>query len=120
MARSCRTGVAVVDDDDDVLDSFRFLLEVAGFRVATYSSAQAYLQEQEFCANCLILDQNMPRMTGLELAARLRADGRELPMLLVTACPSDAVRTQAAIVGVARVLSKPPAEHDLIAFVASC
>ncbi len=120
MAPPCRTGVAVIDDDDAVLDSFRFLLEAAGFRVATFSSASAYLQDREFRPRCLILDQHMPLMTGLELAARLRASGSEVPMLLVTACPSESIYARAAEVGVARVLPKPPAEQDLIAFVASC
>src|SRR5579862_1537777 len=84
-----RTGtVAVVDDDPAVLDSLRFLLEVLGCDVATYASALTYLDDPAAHPACMIVDQHMPRMTGLELAQRLRDDGRLIPMLLITGSPS--------------------------------
>jgi FixJ family two-component response regulator len=120
MARICGSAVAIIDDDDDVRDSFRFLLEIAGFAVETYPSALAYLEAPGCYPRCLILDQNMPSMSGLELAAQLRAGGSRVPMLLLTESPSEAILARAAAVGVARVLPKPPTDHDLIAFVAAC
>lgn len=109
--------IAVVDDDDAVLDSFRFMLEMAGFPVATYASASAFLARGAARTRCLILDHNMPAMTGLELTARLRAEGSNLPVLLVTAAVSPGIINRAAEVGIQRVLEKPPAERDLIEFV---
>ncbi len=111
--------IAVIDDDAAVLESFQFMLELAGFEVATYLSAVAFLERGKFNARCLILDHNMPVMTGLELAARLRADGIELPVLLITSSPSPAIVARAAEIGVARVLQKPATEEDLIRFVAA-
>jgi len=109
--------VAVVDDDPAVLDSLRFLLEAAGYRVATYSSAVTFLADRETPPACLILDQHMPQMTGLELAAELHAAGPVIRILLITALASPAVVARAAQLGIEKVLEKPLHEHDLLGFV---
>ncbi len=109
-------AVAVVDDDPAVLDSLRFLLEVAGHHVATYDSAAAFLADCATRPACLILDHHMPRMTGLELAARLHSAGAAIPVLLITGSPSPAIVTRAAELGIEKVLDKPPAEDDLLSF----
>jgi FixJ family two-component response regulator len=111
--------VAVVDDDAAVLDSFRFMLELAGFRVSTYTSALAYLDRAGISPRCIILDHHMPAMTGLELTARLRAEGIAVPVLLITAAPSPSIVARAAQAGV-RVLEKPPTQDELIRFVTMC
>jgi len=110
-------AVAVVDDDPAVLDSLKFLLEVAGHKVATYASAAAFLAERAAKHPCLILDHHMPGMTGLELAARLHADGSAIPVLLITGSPSPAIAARAAQLGIEKVLEKPPDEDDLLSFV---
>jgi FixJ family two-component response regulator len=112
--------VAIVDDDTAVLASFQFMLELAGFEVSTYSSASAYLKRDGTHPRCLILDQHMPLMTGLELAAKLRMAGIQVPVMLITSAPSPALVARAAEIGVEHVLEKPPAEQDLINFVIAC
>ena len=73
--------VAVVDDDDAVRDSLRFLLEIAGHSVATYASAAQFLLEAPIAElTCLVVDQHMPDQTGLQLVSRLRALGVTLPV----------------------------------------
>lgn len=109
--------VAVVDDDPGVLDSLRFLLEIGGYAVATYASAAAFLADRDVAPACLILDQHMPHMTGLELAARLRSEGASIPVLLITGSPSPAIVDRAAALGIEKVLEKPPSEDDLLRFV---
>jgi two-component system response regulator FixJ len=109
--------VAVVDDDKAVLDSLKFLLEVVGYRVLTYDSAQAFLDDVESEPACLILDHHMPRMTGLELTEKLRDEQDYIPVLLITGSPSPAIVSRAAELGVERVLEKPPGEDDLLQFV---
>jgi len=117
MTHNQLNAVAVVDDDIAVLDALKFLLEIAGHTVVTYSSAAAFLEDRKGRPACLILDQHMPHMTGLELAAQLRGDGADIPILLVTAQPSPAVIARAAELGIERVLSKPPTEDDLLSFI---
>lgn len=109
--------VAIVDDDSAVLDSLKFLLEVVGYRVATYASAQTYLSDGAISPACLILDQHMPGMTGLDLVQRLRDDGASIPVLLITGSPSPAIVARAAQLGIEKVLEKPPEEDDLLSFV---
>src|SRR4051812_17497986 len=91
--------VGVIDDDRAVLDSFQFMLEIAGFSVLTYESAVAYLASAGARPSCLILDQHMPQMTGLELVAALRSRGCEIPILLITANPSPELILRAARCG---------------------
>jgi two-component system response regulator FixJ len=110
-------NVAIVDDDLAVLDSLKFLLEVVGHTVRTYASAAAFLEDRATRPSCLILDQHMPQMTGLDLAAQLRADGVGIPVLLFSAQLSPAVIARAAQLGIEKVLKKPPAEDELLGFV---
>lgn len=117
MAGNYQGAVAVVDDDPAVLDSMTFLIGLAGYDVGGYSSAIAFLEDHVTQPSCLILDQHMPQMTGLELAARLRDEGRDLPILLVTGAPSPTIIARAAELGIVKVLEKPPVEDDLMSFI---
>jgi two-component system, LuxR family, response regulator FixJ len=110
-------NVAIVDDDLAVLDSLKFLLEVVGLTVRTYASAAAFLEDRTARPACLILDQHMPQMTGLELAAQLRTDGLGIPVLLFSAQLSPAILARAAQLGIEKVLVKPPLEDELLGFV---
>jgi FixJ family two-component response regulator len=116
MRQGFPSAVGVVDDDPAVLDSFRFMLEVAGCRVLTFCSASEFLEHEADSPSCLILDHQMPGLTGLELAERLRSDGILLPILLVTGSPSPAIVARAAELGIAGVLAKPPDERDILSF----
>jgi two-component system response regulator FixJ len=118
MPKTANT-VGVIDDDKAVLESFQFMLELAGFSVITYGSAVAYLAARDARPSCLILDHHMPEMTGLELASELRSSGSEIPILLITAAPSPDLIARAAAYGVERVLTKPPPEEDVLAFVSA-
>ncbi len=109
--------VAVVDDDPAVLASMKFLLETMGHKVADYASATSFLRDGTIEPACLIVDQHMPRMTGLDLAARLRRDGASIPFLLITGLPSPAITARALELQVEAVLEKPPREADLLKFV---
>ncbi len=117
MVTNNNGAVAVIDDDPAVLDSLKFLLELAGHLVRTYASAGAFLDDCRADPACLILDHHMPMMTGLELAARLRDDGVAIPMLLITGSPSPAILARALALGVEKVLEKPPGADDLLDFV---
>lgn len=77
--------VRVVDDDRRVRESEAFVLRLAGWQVAEYESADAFLAaDDETRPGCLVLDIRMPGMSGLELQRVLREQGRTLPILFLT------------------------------------
>ena len=77
--------IAVVDDDAAVRNSLKFSLEIDGFAVRTYASVEELLGSGNLRNfQCLIVDQDMPRMTGLELVAALREQGVKVPALLIS------------------------------------
>jgi FixJ family two-component response regulator len=110
--------VGIVDDDEPVRDSLRFLLEVVGYEVETFASAAELLARETDKLTCLIVDHHMPQTTGLDLVRRLRAAGTDVPVLLITGAPSPSIVARAAELGV-RVLEKPPHDEDVINFIKS-
>ncbi len=110
--------IAIVDDDDAVLESTRFLLEISGHAVATFTSAVDFLASADSRAyDRLILDHHMPRLTGLELARHLREAGVRIPTMLLTGSLTPDIITRAGELGLERVVEKPASEADLMAFV---
>lgn len=119
MQERPRRIVAVVDDDDAVRDSVRFLLEAAGFHVIAFPSAESFLADREGVrCGCLLLDQHMPNVSGLELLQRLRHAGHDMPVAIVTGSPSAQLTHRALELGASMVLEKPLAEPDLFRFIA--
>ena len=108
--------VAVVDDDDSVRDSIRFLLETAHYVVRVYDSPLRMLADGWASLNCLVVDQHMPGITGLEVLAHLRGEGASLPVVLITGSTSADLERRATELG-AQVLVKPLVEDDLLAFI---
>jgi two-component system response regulator FixJ len=118
MCNGSPRTVAVVDDDDAVRDSLRFLLESAGFSVASFGSAAQFLNEASLDdLFCLVVDQHMPGQTGLQLINSLRSQGARLPVALITGSPSADLVRQAGELGVARVLEKPLDDEVLLHFL---
>ncbi|MDI1480754.1 response regulator [Polyangium sp. y55x31] len=108
MRASARELIAVVDDDPGILKSLSSLLRSAGFRVATFGSAEAFLASAERDeAHCLILDLEMDGMGGLALLAQL---GKPLtiPTVVLTARQNEELRTRALDAGAHAFLLKPP------------
>ncbi len=113
--------VAVVDDDEAVRDSLRFLLEIAGHSVATYASASQFLHDAPIGdLACIIVDQHMPGQTGLQLIAELRAQGVRLPVALITGSPSADLVRLASELNVTKVMEKPLDDDMLLNFIEHC
>lgn len=76
----------IVDDNPELLASLVFMLRCECYDVAACESAKAFLQgESPFRPGCLVLDVQMPEMTGLELQRLLNARGSALPVIFLTA-----------------------------------
>lgn len=111
--------VHIVDDDDAVRESLRFLLEACGLEVRTYASGAELLRTGSAAPDdgWLVLDYHMPGMTGVELLGRLRAGGVRLPAVVVTAAPDPAIMAAAAAAGAVGVLQKPLDDDALLALL---
>ena len=109
--------VAIVDDDDAVRESLIFLLEVAGHKVEGFAAAPDFLNGDHQRVACLLVDQQMPGMTGLELARRLQLADLSIPILLMTGATSPDIVARASTLGIVRVLEKPMDGDDVLAIV---
>jgi FixJ family two-component response regulator len=99
--------VAVVDDDPAVCNSLKFSLELEGFKVQTYGSGSELLRAKDIGAlDCLVIDQRMPEMTGLELIGKLRDRHITTPVILVISQPSVGLSARAAKANVP-IVEKP-------------
>ena len=99
--------VAVVDDNVAILRSMKFLLELAGYEVITHTSAASFQAVPMTDLACLIVDQNLPGMTGLQLVAQLRQEENHTPVLLVCGLSSPDIIARAAALGIEQVVEKP-------------
>src|ERR1700732_2262194 len=118
--RSCQVPnsgpiVAIVDDDEAVGNAIKVLMRSIGLVAHAFSSGAAFLWSPDLRrAGCLIVDFDMPRMSGLDLHNNLSRLGKEIPTVMITAYPSDDVRARALQAGVICYLPKPFDESDLL------
>jgi two-component system, LuxR family, response regulator FixJ len=99
--------VVVVDDDSAVCNSLKFSLELEGFRVRTYGSGTALLRAGDIDdCNCLVIDQKMPGLSGLETIATLRTQSFSAPAILIMSQPNAALSARAAAANVP-IVEKP-------------
>jgi FixJ family two-component response regulator len=99
--------IIIADDDAAVRSSLKFSLEIEGFAVRAYAGGAELMGDPELGrAGCLVIDQNMPGMNGLDLLTRLRAREVAAPAILITSYPSVMLRERAAKAGVA-IVEKP-------------
>jgi two-component system response regulator FixJ len=112
-------SIFVVDDDEPVRDSTRALLEAHGMPVSAYPSAAALLGEVALQrGDCLILDNHMPGMTGLELVQTLRSRDINIPVIMFTGRSDALLKERAIRAGVLIVLDKPVNEDHLLQAIA--
>jgi FixJ family two-component response regulator len=114
---STRTVVAVVDDDDRMLESLGNLLESAGHDVRLYSAASALYEQGDLSEiDCLISDIGMPDIDGFQLQQWADAEHPELPVILITGRPEMRAR-YAALIRSDRYFEKPFDAQQLLAAV---
>jgi two-component system, LuxR family, response regulator FixJ len=106
--------VLVVDDDNGVRNSLKFLLEIEGFVVKPYSDARALLDDPERPRQgCLVVDYDLPGLSGLAALEELRRRGELMPAILITSHPSSAVRRRSSAIETL-VIEKPLLDTALV------
>lgn len=107
--------VAIVDDNESVRTAILRLVNTAGIAAVVFPSAEAFLASDSIGGiGCLILDVQMPGMSGLHLQRQLAERGLRVPIVFVTADDHPAIRAQALAGGAIRVLRKSALGDDLI------
>ena len=109
--------VHVVDDDQAVRDSLTLLLRVAGFTVASYPSADAFLLTASQGAGCVVIDVRMPGMGGLELQEELTRRGRRIPVIVMTGHAEVPLAVKAMKAGAVDFVEKPFEEPAMLAAI---
>ncbi len=111
---SRKSTIYIVDDDFDVLRSLRFLFETEGFDVRTFRSGSALLgSPARQDADCLVVDYKMSEINGLELVRRLREQGIDTPIIMITGHIDETLAAKACSAGIRRVLRKPHLAESL-------
>ena len=106
--------IAIIDDDESMQDSLQDLVESAGLVARRFASAEEFLGSDWHCrAACVIADIPMTEMSGLELQARLKKEGCEIPIIFITAHGNTRMRIQAMREGAVEFLAKP-FDHNLL------
>lgn len=109
-----RATVYVVDDDAAVRRALEFALDLEGFGVETFESGEALLLRDRLPApGCLVIDERLPGVSGLDTLRQLRARQVDLPAIFVTSHPKPSFREAAALAG-APILEKPLEGETLI------
>ena len=115
MKNQLESTVFVVDDDPDVRDGLRWLIESVGLKVELYDSAESFLYAYKSTRpGCLVLDVRMRGMSGLQLLENLRARELRLPVILLTGHGSVRLAVRAMKAGAVDVIEKPYADEELL------
>ena len=107
--------IAIIDDDEYIRIALHLLVTSLEYNAVVFASATDFLQSDELKrTSCVISDVRMPVMSGIQLQARLRGEGYEIPIIFITAVPEESVRQQAFDDGAIAVLNKPLDDQALI------
>jgi FixJ family two-component response regulator len=107
--------VLVVDDDPSVLSSLNRLISASGFQVKAFGKPSELLASEIPTSNaCLVVDIDMPEMTGIEMCEVLKASGRGLPAILITGKTDTRTRLLAEQSDSVAILFKPFSQAPLL------
>lgn len=107
--------VFIVDDNDSVRQSLARVLKAEGIHAEGFGSAEDFLARQACdVTGCILLDVNMPGISGIELQTRLLEEGLDLPVIFLTGHGDIPMSVKAMKLGAADFLTKPVDEEDLL------
>jgi two-component system, LuxR family, response regulator FixJ len=107
--------VFVVDDDAAVRQGLRFMLRVAEYDVEAFPSARSFLENYDpRRGGCLLLDVQMPQMTGLDLQQQLNIRGWRIPVIFITGHGTVPLAIAAMKAGAFDFIEKPLREDSLV------
>jgi FixJ family two-component response regulator len=107
--------VFVVDDDSSIREAIEILVKLAGLRVETFGTAQEFLRSKRpDLPGCVVLDVELPGLSGLDLQRELTAHGIKLPIIFITGYGDIPMSVRAMKAGALEFLTKPFRDQDLL------
>ena len=107
--------VFVVDDDSSIREAIKSLISLVGLRVETFGTAQEFLHsERPDLPGCVVLDVELPGLSGLDLQRELAAHGIKLPIIFITGYGDIPMSVRAMKAGAPEFLTKPFRDQDLL------
>jgi FixJ family two-component response regulator len=107
--------VFVVDDDSSIREAIKSLISLVGLRVETFGSAQEFLQSKRpDLPGCVVLDVELPGLSGFDLQRELAAHGIKLPIIFITGYGDIPMSVRAMKAGALEFLTKPFRDQDLL------
>jgi FixJ family two-component response regulator len=107
--------VAIVDDDPSVRRGLQRLIRSAGWKVETFASAQEFLaRPSAISPSCLVLDLQLPGLSGLDLQQRMADLGLDIPVVFLTGQGNIPASVKAMKAGAIEFLTKPVDEQNLL------
>jgi two-component system CheB/CheR fusion protein len=111
-------AIFVVDDDGEVRDAVRAVLEDDGKIVEDFAACEEFLAAwRPGREGCLVIDAYLPGMSGLELLRRLKVAGHHLPSIMITGNSDVAIAVEAMKAGASDFIEKPISRGELLACV---
>jgi FixJ family two-component response regulator len=115
-----RNLICVVDDDPSMLRMLTRMISSLKYEVAAFTSAEALLESGRIPeASCLILDVNLPGMSGIELQQRLNSDPVRVPIIFISGGSDEPIRERALERGAAAFFKKPFSIDSLLGTIKS-
>ena len=107
--------IAIVDDDPSVQRGLQRLIRSAGWKAETFASAQEFLaRSRAESPNCVLLDLQLPGLSGLDIQKRMAEVGLEIPIVFLTGHGNIPASVQAMKAGAVQFLTKPADEQELL------
>ena len=114
-ARESSPVIAIVDDDPSAREGLHSLIRSAGWRAEMFGSAQEFLARRATEApSCLVLDLQLPGLSGLDLQKRMAEVELEIPIVFLTGHGDIPASVRAMKAGAIEFLTKPVDEEDLL------
>jgi len=110
--------VAVIDDDASIRKALKRLLQAMNLDAETFASGQDFLDSLAAqCPDCIVLDLQMPGMSGLDLLRHLARRDLHLPFVVLTETEEPETRAQCLSAGATAYFTKPVDDEALLAAI---
>jgi two-component system response regulator FixJ len=110
--------IHIVDDDEPIRRALARLVGSLGMEARTFHSPKEFLDQEDLSeVRCMLLDVQLPGMSGLDLYDYMIAAGRDVPVIFITAHPNETSRSRARKLNAVAYLEKPFEEQSLLSAI---